>query len=273
MASELAQHAEAELGALETRLFPDGESYVRIDCDVASKDVDFVCTLANPDAQFLRLIYAANTARELGAKRVGLIAPYLAYMRQDKRFMDGESISSRHFAKLLSETFDNLVTVDPHLHRVKDLAEIFTIPTRVERAAPLLAAWIRKNVGQAVIVGPDAESEQWASDVAMRANAPYVVLSKKRFGGRKVEVTVPVIDLCRGRQPILVDDVVSSGHTMIEAAQEFGEKGFRKPYCMTVHPLFAGDSYGQLLEHSERIISTDTISHESSIISIAELLV
>lgn len=272
LATELAHHAQAELGILETRRFPDGESYVRIACDVARKEVDLVCTLANPDAKFLSLIYAANTARELGAKRVGLIAPYLAYMRQDKRFRDGESVSSRHFSKILSETFDSLVTVDPHLHRIKDLGEIFSIPTRVEHAAPLLAGWINDNVQHPVIIGPDSESEQWVSVVAEHAGAPHIVLNKQRFGDRNVEITVPQIDFCRGRQPVLIDDVISSGRTMIEAAMKFEKEGFSKPYCLTVHPIFADQSYQQLLELSNKVISTNTITHTSSKISIVRLL-
>ena len=117
LADELARLSGGAIGTLEIRRFPDGESYVRLIADVAGKDVDFVCTLARPDDQILRLIFAAKTARELGAKTVRLIAPYLAYMRQDKRFQDGESISSTHFAKLLSDCFDSLITIDAHQGR------------------------------------------------------------------------------------------------------------------------------------------------------------
>ena len=273
MAKALAKHTSGELGQLETRRFPDGESYVRIVSDVSDKNVDLVCTLANPDAQFLSLIFAANTARELGAKRVGLIAPYLAYMRQDKRFKDGEAVSSIHFSKLLSGAFDSLVTIDPHLHRINSLSDIFSIPAQVQQAAPLLADWIGDNVKHPVLVGPDSESEQWVSASAKRIGAPYVVLSKRRHGDRKVEIAVPQINLCRGRQPVLVDDVISSGRTMIEAAGKFHELGFKKPICVTVHAIFADDSYEQLLKLCDQVVSTDTIAHISNKIPVAGLLV
>src|SRR6185503_12811188 len=120
-----------------------------------------LCTLADPDAKFLPLIFAAATARELGAARVGLVAPYLAYMRQDRRFNPGEAVTSRYVAKLISGAFDWLVTVDPHLHRYGALGEIYTIPTRAIHAAPLMSDWIRRNVPDPLIVGPDSESEQW----------------------------------------------------------------------------------------------------------------
>ena len=273
MAQSLASRAQGELGALKTRRFPDGEAYVRLLSEVRGKEVDVVCTLARPDTQVISLIFAAETARELGAQSVSLIAPYLAYMRQDKRFNDGEAISSVHFARLLSRSFDRLVTVDPHLHRRRDLSEIFTIPTRVEHAAPLLADWIRDNVTSALVIGPDIESEQWVAAVAERAGAaPYVVSTKTRLGDRNVRVDVPDLSAWRDRRPVLIDDIVSSGRTMIETARELAARGMGKPVCLAVHALFADDSYAELLTLSERVVSTDTIPHASNAVSVAELI-
>lgn len=273
LAAELARLSGGAIGTLETRHFPDGETYVRLIDDVARKDVDFVCTLARPDDQILRLIFAAKTARELGAKTVRLIAPYLAYMRQDKRFMDGESISSTHFAKLLSDCFDSLITIDPHLHRIADLGEIFTIPTKVKHAAPFLADWMRDNVENALVVGPDSESEQWVKAVAQRAGARHLVLNKKRLGDHEVEILVPELSDYTGLSPVLVDDIISSGRTMIETAEALIARGFPKPYILTVHALFSGSTYWQLNQLAKDIISTDAVPHETSRIGVAELLV
>lgn len=273
MAARLATRSSAELGRLETRRFPDQESYVRIASDVRGKVVDIVCSLARPDDQFLRLVFAARTAREMGATAVNLVAPYLAYMRQDKRFQDGEAISSIHFANLLSQVFDNLVTVDPHLHRRSDLGEIFSIPTRVEHAATLLAEWIKINIERPLVIGPDSESEQWVSAVAQHAGAPHIVLTKQRSGDRQVAIEVPNLELWKGRRPVLIDDIVSSGRTMIEAARQLTARGLAKPYCLAVHALFAEESYVQLQEVAERVISTDTVPHPSNAVSVAELLV
>ena len=273
LADELARLSGGAIGTLEIRRFPDGESYVRLIADVAGKDVDFVCTLARADDQILRLIFAAKTARELGAKTVRLIAPYLAYMRQDKRFQDGESISSTHFAKLLSDCFDSLITIDPHLHRIADLAEIFTIPTKVVHAAPLLADWIGDNVENALVVGPDSESQQWVEAVAERAGARHLVLNKKRLGDHEVEILVPDLTDYEGLAPVLVDDIISSGRTMIETAEALVARGFPKPFILTVHALFAGSAYWQLNQLAADIISTDAVPHETSRIGIAELLV
>lgn len=273
MAQALAVRAGGELGALETRRFPDGEAYVRLLSEVRGRDVEIVCTLARPDDQFLSLIFAAETARELGAASVNLVAPYLAYMRQDKRFKDGEAISSVHFAHLISQCFDSLVTVDPHLHRRRDLSEIFTVPTRVEHAAPLLADWIRTHVENPLVIGPDVESEQWVAAVAERAGgAPYAVSSKTRLGDRQVKIEVPDLARWRDRRPVLIDDIVSSGRTMIETARELATRGMAKPLCLAVHALFADESYAELNALAERVISTDTIAHPSNAVSVADLI-
>lgn len=272
MASALAALDGAELGELETRRFPDGETYVRIAGDVADKEIDIVCTLARPDEQFLGLIFTAAAARELGARHVNLIAPYLAYMRQDKRFKQGEAVSSAHFAALLSHFFDRLVTIDPHLHRRHDLGEIFSIPTRVEHAAPLLADWIRANVATPLVIGPDAESEQWVSAVAARAGAPHIVLTKERRGDRDVSIAVPDLRAWAGRRPVLIDDIVSSGRTMIEAARQVSAQGLSPPFCLAVHALFAEGAYAELERNAARVITTNTVPHPSNAISVAQLL-
>src|SRR5688500_12951138 len=114
MAAGLAAALGADVGELETRRFPDDETYLRLKTDVSGRSVAVICTLDRPDDKFLPLAIAAATARDLGAARVGLVAPYLAYMRQDRQFKEGEGITSAHFARLLSSAFDWLVTVDPH---------------------------------------------------------------------------------------------------------------------------------------------------------------
>ena len=145
-AEKLGAALSGELGKLETRRFPDEETYLRFATDPAGRSVVLVCSLNRPDPKFLRLAFAASAAKELGAARVGLVAPYLAYMRQDKQFHPGEAVSSVHFARLISVGLDWLATVDPHLHRHKSLDEIFPIPARVGHAAPLLAGWITSHV-------------------------------------------------------------------------------------------------------------------------------
>ncbi len=142
----------------------------------------------------LSLLFAAATARELGAVQIGLVAPYLAYMRQDRRFVPGEAVTSREIAQLLSEAFDWLVTIDLHLHRYNSLNEIHRIPTCVVHAASLISEWIKANLTNALIIGPDSESEQWVSTVAKDAGAPYTVLEEVRRGDRDVEISIKSLE-------------------------------------------------------------------------------
>jgi ribose-phosphate pyrophosphokinase len=271
-ARQLADAGGWELGHLETRRFPDGESYVRVLSDVADRPVDLVCTLARPDDGFLRLAFAADAARALGAREVTLIAPYLSYMRQDRRFQLGEAITSKTFARLVSSIFDRLVTVDPHLHRYPALSALYTIPTKTLHAAPLLADWIAAEVEGPLIIGPDEESEQWVSAIADRIGAPYAVLRKIRHGDRNVDIELPDLSQWKGRFPVLVDDIASSGRTLIEAARKLPLQDFQRPVCAVVHGVFAEDSYERLKTLAGKIVSSDSIPHKSNAIRLAPLI-
>ncbi|MEN1727122.1 MAG: ribose-phosphate pyrophosphokinase-like domain-containing protein, partial [Pseudomonadota bacterium] len=141
--NEPLTHALAEqLGAVEVELdyrrFPDGESYLRLPDELKDEKVVLVASLDRPDDKIPSLLFAADLVRELGAARIGLVCPYLAYMRQDIRFHPGEALTSRSFARWLSAHLDWLVTVDPHLHRYKSLDEIYTLDSEVVAAAPAL---------------------------------------------------------------------------------------------------------------------------------------
>lgn len=272
LTTELADQLDCETGELNTRRFPDGETYLRFGTDLNKRSVAIVCTLVHPDEKFLPLIFAAATARELGASKVGLIAPYLAYMRQDRRFNPGEAVTSRQVAHLISEAFDWMVTVDPHLHRYGDLSEIYSIPTRVVHAAPLISKWIKANIEKPLIIGPDSESEQWVAAVASDAAAPYCVLKKVRHGDRDVQITLRNLDAWQGRTAVLVDDIISSGRTMIEAVRLLAAQGWPPPVCIAVHGLFADHSDELLVGTGARVVTTNSISLERSDIDIAPLL-
>jgi len=262
-----------EIGGLEVRKFPDGETYLRYTDQIERRTVILLCTLDRPDEKFLPLVFAAATARSLKASRVGLVAPYLAYMRQDQRFKPRESITSVHFARLLSEHIDWLITVDPHLHRRSSLEEIYAVPAIATGAAPLIAGWLGRQVKQPVLIGPDEESEQWVASVAGQANAPYTVLRKIRRGDHDVEISLPDNDLCRNGTPVLVDDMVSTGRTMIETIGLLSGINTRPPICVGVHGVFAGTAYLDLLAAgAAQVVTTNTIPHESNQIDATGLL-
>ena len=266
----IAETLGADVASLTMRQFPDEESYVRLSASCAGRDVIVVATLDRPNPKVLPLLFLVDLAHELRASRVILVAPYLAYMRQDTRFKSGEAVTSRSFAKLLSGGIDALVTVDPHLHRYEALAELYLVPAHVIHAAPLVAEWIQAEVERPLLVGPDSESGQWVADVARRASAPYVVLEKTRRGDRDVEVSVPDVERWRDHRPVLVDDIISTARTMIETVRRLKSADLPAPICVGVHAVFAGDAYRDLrAAGAERVVTSNTIAHESNQIDVS----
>ncbi len=258
---------------VEVHTFPDGEARVRVPTAVSGQDVVVVASLDRPDPKFLPLAFALGAIRRLGASRIRLVAPYLCYMRQDRAFAPGEAVSADVVAALLSGLCDALITVDPHLHRVASLDEIFAVPTRAVHAAPAISAWIRENVRDPLIIGPDSESAQWAEEVALGADAPSIVLQKHRRGDRDVEVTAPDLRLWSGRTPVLVDDIVSTARTMGVATRHLRAAGAPPPFCVVVHALFAPGAAEELVAAGAgRVVSCNTVSHATNAIDVASLV-
>jgi ribose-phosphate pyrophosphokinase len=269
----LARRLAGEHAPLQVHRFPDGESLVRFPVAVQGRAVVLAACLDHPDRAALPLLFAADAARDLGATEVGLVAPYLPYMRQDNRFRTGEAVTSRTFARLLSASLDYLLTVDPHLHRWHSLDQIYTIPAQVVPAASAIADWLRREVPQPVLVGPDAESAQWVRDVAQRVGAPWTVLTKERFGDRDVQVRMETPLAPEGRTPVLVDDIISTGHTMMAAAELLRAQGWSPAIAIGVHALFDAAAHQAMLRSGiQRVVSCDSVAHPSNGIALGPLL-
>lgn len=272
-ARRLAARIDADLADVLVRRFPDGEVYVRIHSPVEGRDCVLVGGLDQPGDKLLPLLFLAATARDLGARRVGLATPYLSFMRQDARFHPGEGVTASYFGALMSRTFDWLATVDPHLHRLDALDRVYQIPTRIGRAAPAIAAWIRAEIDRPVIIGPDAESAQWASAVADGCGAPCVVLEKTRRGDRDVSVTAPALDEHAGRTPVIIDDIISTARTMIETVEQVRRATPIAPVCVGIHAVFADGAHADLVAAgAARVITCNTIVHPTNAIDVDDAL-
>lgn len=270
MEALLCRRLGLEPGEISRRQFPDGETYLRLMTPVAGRDVILLCTLDRPDAKTLPLLFAAAAARSQGARRVGLVAPYLGYLRQDKAFNPGEAVTSVTYARLLSEAVDWLVTLDPHLHRYPGLASVYSVPSFVATAAAPIARWVREEVDNPVLIGPDEESAQWVGRVAELAQARSTVFRKTRSGDFDVTIAGDGLALLAGGTPVIIDDIASSARTMIEAARVLRDAGQRPPVCIAVHPIFAGDAYDRLLAAGPAaIVSTNAVAHASNAIDIS----
>jgi ribose-phosphate pyrophosphokinase len=235
-ASRLAARLQLPQLDLEARRFPDGERYLRVIGDVSDRRVIVTARLSPPDEAAMGLLFLADALRDLGARHVTLVLPYLPYLRQDARFKPGEAVTSRTFARLLSGVADELVTVDPHLHRYPTLEAVYGIPGRVVRSATAIAGWLRAHVDDPMLVGPDQESEQWVADVASRVGCPYQVLVKDRRGDRDVSVSPARAGVQRGTA-VLLDDILSTGRTLAEAVGSLRRAGWNAVRCVVVHDL------------------------------------
>ena len=272
-AAALAARLDAPLCRLESRAFADGETCLRLHDDVAGCTVALVAELRDPNPQLAALLFAADLLHEMGASHVALVAPYLPYMRQDARFHAGEAVTSRSFARLLSTAYDSLITVDPHLHRHRSLDAIYTIPSTVVRSAPAIAAWVRREVARPFIVGPDAESEPWASQVAVLAGCAHRVLAKRRRGDRDVEIELPELGGMRDCTPVLVDDIISTAGTLATAVEALRRAGCRAAVCVGVHAVFVDGALGRLRDAgAAEVVTCNSLAHATNRIDLDDAL-
>jgi len=268
-ATKLANRLAVELVTPELRRFPDGEIYVRLP-KVADHAVLCGSLYPAPADRFLEMAFTAATARDLGAERVGLVAPYLAFLRQDVQFHPGEGVTAKYFGQMVSSAVDWLVTVDPHLHRLRELAGVYSIPTTVAHAASSIAAWVKSEITKPVLVGPDQESEQWVAAVADACGAPFEILTKTRRGDRDVSVSESKREW-NGHTPVLIDDIVSTGRTLVEATRSLRAAGSSPPVCIAIHAVFADSVEGELVTAgASGIVTCNTITHASNRICVAD---
>jgi ribose-phosphate pyrophosphokinase len=262
----------APLSVADLHRFPDGETRVRLPAELP-ESVVILRSLDGPNEKLIELLLAARTARELGVRHLALVAPYLCYMRQDVAFVPGEAVSQRIVGRFLAELFDSVVAVDPHLHRVRELREAVPAGKCVAvSAAPAIGSFLRSQLDDAVVVGPDEESAQWVKTVARHAGWRYAVARKSRSGDRRVTVTLPEESFA-GCTVVLVDDMISTGHTIAGCARSLLERGARAVYCAVTHALGGNETIRMLHGAGvEKVWSTDSVASSRGVIETAPLL-
>jgi len=275
MAKSIAKIAGSDLIKVDRRRFPDGEQYVKVLGNVSGEDVAVVQSLGmNPDALFIEYSLLVDALKGAGCRFVTAVIPYLAYARQDSRFHRGEPLSVKVITKFIeSAGTDRLITVDMHLHRYKEIKEVFSIPAVNLSAMPLLAEYYRRNFGsqKTVVIGPDMESEQWAKAVAEKLSAEYMILEKERLGDRDVKVSGELS--AKGSRAVLVDDIISSGKTLIEVISRLKAQGVSRIDALVTHALLVEDALSKLKKSGlSELISTDTVPNQCARVSIAPLI-
>lgn len=257
------------------RVFPDGESYIRVAVDVRDEDVVIIQSTPPPqDRHLIQLLLMARTVKELGARRVHCVVPYLAYARQDKRFMDGEALSLEVILHLLEDSgVEGLLTVDVHsedsLRELCGGLEVWNIS-----AIPLLARHLRGlGYGGAFSLAPDAGALRLAMLADGELGGGFGALEKRRDRETgEIEMWAEGLDLS-GRDAAIFDDMVSTGGTMARAVAILKSLGARRVAAACTHALFLGEAERRIREAgAEHIIAADTVPTHLSVVSVAGLI-
>jgi ribose-phosphate pyrophosphokinase len=276
LAGKIAKELNAKHGEMEVKRFPDGEKYVRVLDDVKDHDVVAVQSLyRNPDEYIMELLLLVDALKDLGARSITGVVPYLAYARQDARFKPGEAMSSLTIAKLFETVgMTSFMTVDTHLHRLEDVSKVFHIPAYNLSAMPLLGRYAIENLDpkKPIVVGPDEEAAPWASTVARELDAEHTVFHKKRVSSTKVEIDTGDVDF-EGRDVVFADDIISTGGTIAESARACSRKGARRIFVLCTHPVLADGAIDRMKAAGvRRVIGTDTIPSSVSKVSVAPVI-
>jgi ribose-phosphate pyrophosphokinase len=271
-APALARAAGLAMAPIERHRFPDGELRLRLPATLPPRVVVHR-SLHQPNEKLVELLIAARAARDLGAREIVLVAPYLAYMRQDTAFRPGEAVSQRIVGAFLAGLFDAVITVDPHLHRIARLAEAVDARAAVAlSAAPRIGTFLAERKRDWLLLGPDAESAQWVAQAAAAGGFEHAVCTKARHGDREVAISLPATPL-RGRPVAIVDDIASTARTVAQAASLARAAGATEVAVAVTHALFAGDALAHLRAAGVgEVWSTDSVPHASNRIALAPLL-
>lgn len=285
LATQVANLLDAKLGKLEITKFPDGEKYVRYHDKVENEDVVLIHPMGlKPDELFIEYLLICSALKDGKAKSITTFVPYFAYARQDSRFNPGEPGSFHLVSKIIDDLGINMIyTIDLHLQRVNDLSELIkNTPTKNLSAVPDIATWIKNNAGlnNPIILGPDEESEQWAKVAAETIGVDYEIMIKTRYSATEVSITtkegkpLPV----NGKDVVIIDDIISSGGTIIEAVKLVKEAGAGKIVVGCTHPVLRGktqfDSALANIYNSgvSIVVGTDSVPSQVSYVSIAPVI-
>jgi len=269
----LAKALDCPYVDVSIHIFPDRESLVRI--GEGAKEAILYRPLHHPNEKIFEVILAASALKDLAAEKITLVTPYLPYMRQDKVFHPGEALSQKVFAKVLTPWLDALVTIEPHLHRSNTIESVFPSLEGValSGAAPLAdyfrEAGIAKNT---LVVGPDEEAHHIARPFAEGLGLEWTTAVKKRSGDRDVKVTLDGVNL-KGRPVLIIDDVISTGMTLIHCANVAFEGGAVSVSAAAVHALYDDKTASAFKAAGiSPVISTDSIPHPSNKVALAAYL-
>jgi len=253
-----------------TTRFPDGECYTRIDTESLEGDVVIVQN-TYPDSNLIEMFLLQDAVKKMGAERVTLVIPYFGYARQDRVFKPGEPESAKVMINHLGMMCDRVFTIDIHKESVLDY---FRCPHRDLKAAAAIAEHFRGR-GIDMVLSPDLGAKDRARDVGERMGVPHGYLDKERLSGTDVRISSEQVGLieCRGKNILIVDDMISTGGTIVAAKQALKGAGAKSVSVACTHGLFVNNALERLTGNAlEAVLCCNTLENEVSHISVAGMI-
>ncbi len=267
LAKELASVMGCDYIQAATTTFPDGECYTRIDAEKLDDDVVIVQT-TSPDSKLIELLLLQDAVRRLGAKSITLVIPYFGYARQDRVFIPGEPESAKVMCQHLDMNCDRVITVDIHKEAVLNY---FNHPHKDLKAAPVIAEYF-KGKGIDMVLSPDIGAAGRAKMVGEVMGVPYDHLEKTRLSGTDVRIAPAKADV-KGKKVLIVDDMISTGGTIIAAAYALREAGAAGISVACTHGVFVNNAIEKFTGSSlDALLSCNTLNNPVSHISVASLI-
>jgi len=267
LAKELSNKLGCTYVQAATTRFPDGECYTRIDCDSLNDDVVIVQN-TYPDSNLIEMFLLQDVAKKMGANRITLVIPYFGYARQDRVFRPGEPESAKVMIKHLGLMCDRVFTIDIHKESVLDH---FDCPHKDLKAAPAIAEHF-KNKNIDLVLSPDIGAKDRAKEVGEVLGLPHDYLEKVRLSGLDVKISPAQMD-CSGKNILIVDDMISTGGTIVAAKQALKEAGAKSISVACTHGLFVNNALEKLTGNAlEAVLCCNTLENEVSHISLANII-
>lgn len=265
LGNDLAIKLNIECVQANVRRFPDHECYVRIEREGLDKEVVIVQN-TYPDNNIIELLFLIDAARSLGAEKVTCVIPYFGYSRQDKRFNPGEALSAQVMLRHLEMDTDRIITID--LHKPEILNWVKRIPAKDLHSEPAIGRFFMESDVD-LVLAPDKGADKRAEEVGLLIGVEFDHLVKTRLSGSEVKITPSQID-AKNKNVLIVDDIISTGGTIIAATNELKRLGAKNVFAACTHGLFIGGALEKLKMTCDRVVSTNTIESEVSKISVAE---
>ena len=270
LAAKVAWDLGENLSPIETRRFPDGERYIRIKGEVPKEVVVIQSTGYPQDENLMELFLLLKNLKSLGVERTRVVIPYFGYGRQERRFKSGEAVSAVIVAELLEAAGASEI-YSINLHE-KNIKEFFNIPVHEISAMPMIANYINEQIDDPMIIGPDKGALGFAEEISGILKCDCDYLEKTRISPEKVEMKPKNLDV-KGRDVVIIDDIISTGGTIVSASRILNDLGANKVLVGCVHPILVEDALLKIFAAGvDDVFATDTLKSDVSTISVAPLV-